>query len=199
MRGTRRRRRGPASGRSLAVGRRRHRVAFASAPTTFSSATPTSATDVFVADRLGRAAAATGAGQLAAEPAAEVLEDPVPVTRRLRVFVRRAKAGKVRLDVRAPVRGKLTLAVRGRLPDADGRPLWCAAPTCLCQAHAQVPPGCVLITLKLAERYRGALRRNRALQARAAVRLVPRSGSPLAREVGVRFAYRAPSQLLTGV
>lgn len=56
-------------------------------------------------------------------PSAELLPpDPVVPAKRLTAFVRKAPAGQVRIEVRAPAAGDLEATVRGRLPNRDGKP-----------------------------------------------------------------------------
>lgn len=148
--------------------------------------------DAFVIDRLDR----PPPDAEPPEPPVEALEAATPAASppgRLRVFVRRGASGIVRLDVRAPVRGRLTAQVLGRLPDRDGRPRGAARRLAAVTRRVK-RPGRVLVDLRLGRRFRSVLRRERKLLARATVILTPKSGRPLAREVGVKFEYRRPSR-----
>ncbi len=93
---------------------------------------------------------------------------------RLTVSVRRAGAQAVRLEVRAHAAGRLTVRVRGRVPDADGRPRGSAK--LLGSLNRTVKKaGRVTVTVKLAKRYRGALRRAGSIAGQASVELVPKT------------------------
>ena len=103
--------------------------------------------------------------------------------------LQRAPAERVRLVVRAPAAGRLVAEVRGRLPDASGRPRGQAR--LLARGARRVrASGRIVMTLRLAKRYRGALRRAAELDARARVTLTPARGTALRRELAVRFQAR---------
>ena len=117
----------------------------------------------------------------------ETFDPPPAPTKRLTVFVRKAPLGKVRLDVRAPVAGKIAVKVRGRLPDDDGR-LRGPVRTLASASRTVKRAGRVTVDVPISARYRTPLRRQRKLDARATVTLTPRSGPALQRELAVRFS-----------
>jgi hypothetical protein len=146
--------------------------------------------DVFAVDRLDSAPPAPADVEAPDEPAADPLPEPAPPPARLSVFVRRAPAGKVRLLVKAPAKGTLTVAVRGRAADADG--VQRGAAKLLGTLKLKVKKkGNVTVDVAVAKRYRAGLKRAGTLDAEASLRLVPAKGSPLERTVAVRF--KAPA------
>jgi hypothetical protein len=109
----------------------------------------------------------------------------VPV-KRLPVTVRKAPIREVRIEVRAPSAGKLTVRVRGRVPDSDGRPR--GSSKLLGSANQTVKKaGKIVVTIKLAKKYRTALKRAGSISAQAAVQLTPKAGKASSRTVTVRF------------
>ena len=146
-------------------------------------------TDVFVVDRLDAAPPPPVIDEPAEDPPLDLGEEPPAATGRLRVTLRQAPAERVRLVVRAPAAGRLVAEVRGRLPDASGRSRGQAR--LLARGTKRVRrSGRIVMTLRLASRYRGALRRAAKLEGRARVTLTPASGTRLRRELAVRFHAR---------
>ena len=91
--------------------------------------------------------------------------------------VRKAGVREVRLEVRAPAGGKLAVRVRGRVPDADGRPR--GSSKLLASVNQTLKKaGKVVVTVKLAKKYRPTLKRAGAIAATAAVELTPKTGKP---------------------
>ena len=128
------------------------------------------------------------------EPAAEPFDPPPAVAARLRVTVRKAPAGRVRLQVRAPRRGKFAVAVRGRVPDADGR-LRGTAKLLGSTRKTVRKAGAVTLEVKLAKRYTAVARREKRLDGRATVTFTPDSGAPLTGATSVRFSAPPPPQV----
>jgi WD40-like Beta Propeller Repeat len=177
---------------AVALSVRGRRVAFASGAENLFFGDGNQRPDVFVVDRLDAAPPQPEVAEPPQEPPAAIVDEPPARVRRLRVSVRRAPAGSVRLRVRAPAAGRLTAAARGRLPRAGSRV------RLLGRARRAVRRrGPVTITIRLARRHRAALRRAGRLEARVRVTLVPRAGTPLRREVAVRF--HAPPRRRTDV
>ena len=163
------------------------RVAFLSAATNLFHGDANGRTDAFVADRLAAAPPVAEPAEPPLEPVEALPPEPEPPrVPRLAVSVRRAGAQAVRLEVRAHAAGRLTVRVRGRVPDADGRPRGSAK--LLGSLNRTVKKaGRVTVTVKLAKRYRGALRRAGSIAAQASVELVPKRGDRRSRTLTVRF------------
>ena len=169
------------------------RIAFASGADNLFFGDANQRSDVFTIDRADGPPPAPPEDEPPADPPSEPFATPPAPARRLKVYVRRAPRGKVRLDVRAPVKGKLAIAVRGRLPDADGRERGPARS--LATAGKRVTrTGAVTVDIAIARKYRSALRRQGTLNARAEVTLTPATGTPLARTISVRFAAPAKAK-----
>jgi Tol biopolymer transport system component len=162
------------------------RVAFASGAENLFFGDTNQRPDVFVVDRLDAPPPDTEVQEPPEELPELIADPPPPTTGRLRVTVRRAPAGAIRLLVRVPRAGRLTAEVRGRLPDASGRQR--GRPRLLVRDRRPVRRRSqVTLTIRLPKRYMGGLRRADELDARARVTFVPRSGRTLRREVAVRF------------
>ena len=166
------------------------RFAFASTAENLFFGDANQRSDVFTIDRVAIPPTSPTPDEPAADVPFEAFDSPKPQTRRLTTFVRKAPRGKVRLEVRAPVSGRLQITIRGRLPDRDGR-LRGAARTLAKKTRRLSRAGRVTIDLPIASRYRGRLRTAGALDARATLALAPQSGTPLRREIAVRF--KAPA------
>jgi hypothetical protein len=143
--------------------------------------------DVFVADRLDAPPPAPTEEEPPADPLAETFDPPAPVVAKLRVTVRKAPGGRVRLLVRAPGRGKFAVAVRGRIPDSDGR---LRGPARLMGSVKKTVKKAAAVTLdvKLAKKYTAVARREKKLDGSATVTFTPASGAPLSGTTTVRFA-----------
>lgn len=162
------------------------RVAFASAAENLFFGDANHRTDVFVVDRSDQPPVPPPVDEPPADAPLEPFEAAPAASRRLTVFVRRAPRQRIRLDVRAPVAGQLSVKVRGRLPDADGRPS--GAVRTLGSAKRRVKrAGRVIVDVPIATRYRSRLRKAKKLDARATATLTPRTGQPYRRELSVRF------------
>jgi hypothetical protein len=162
------------------------RVAFLSGATNLFFGDANGRTDAFVAD--WQAVAPPVSDPEEPPEAAEPLPAPTPAppSRKLAVSVRRAPAGQVKLEVKATVAGKLAVEVRGRLPDADGRPRGSAK--LLGSAKRTVrKPASVVVTVKLARKYRSRLRKAGTIAASASVVLTPKTGAARTRSITVRF------------
>ncbi len=172
----------------LSVSNDGRRVAFGSGADNLFFGDANQRTDVFVVDRLDAAPPPAPFDEPPVEAPAEVFDPPPATTaRRLAVSVRRAPAYGVRLQVKAPVKGKLRVEVRGRVPDADGRPRG-AAKLLASKSVTVKKTGQLRVDLKLGKRYRSALRRAGKIQARATATLTPTSGgSAYERALTVRF------------
>ncbi len=166
------------------------RVAFSSSAENLFFGDANQRPDVFTVDRDDGPPSGELDDELPPEPAAEPFDLPPAPSRRLTVFVRRAPQNKVRLDVRAPVAGRIVIKVRGRLPDTDGR-LRGPARTFASASKRVTRAGRVTIDVPIAKRYRSQLRRQGKLDARADVSLVPRTGTALTRSLAVRFSAPA--------
>lgn len=164
------------------------RVAFASGADNLFFGDANQRTDVFVVDRLDAAPPPPPLDEPPIEAPAEVFDPPPAATkRRLTVTVKRAPAYAVRLQVKAPVKGKLRVEVRGRVPDADGRPRG-AAKLLASKSVTVKKTGQLRVDLTLGKRYRSALRKAGKIQARATAVLTPASGgSAYERALTVRF------------
>ena len=92
--------------------------------------------------------------------------------------MRKAPGGKVRLQVRAPRKGKFAVAIRGRVPDSDGR---LRGPARLLGSASKTvkKAGTVTLEVKLAKRYVSVARREKKLDGRATVIFKPVSGASL--------------------
>lgn len=178
---------GAGAAAQLSVSADARRIAFASGADNLFFGDANQRADVFVVDRLDAAPPPPPVDEPPIEAPAEVFNPPQPTTRRLTVSVKRAPTYSVRLQVRAPVKGKLRVEVRGRVPDADGRPR--GASKLLASKSVTVKKtGQVRVDLKLAKRYRSALKRAGKIQARATASLTPTSGgSAYERALTVRF------------
>ncbi|MDA0161411.1 hypothetical protein OM076_14130 [Solirubrobacter ginsenosidimutans] len=143
--------------------------------------------DVFVADRLDAPPPAPTEEEPPADAPAETFDPPPPVVAKLRVTVRKAPSGRVRLLVRAPGRGKFAVAVRGRIPDTDGR---LRGPARLMGSVKKTikKAGAVTLEVKLVKKYTAVARREKKLDGSATVTFTPASGPPLSGTTTVRFA-----------
>jgi hypothetical protein len=164
-----------------------HRVAFASSAENLFFGDSNQRADVFTIDRSDAAPPPQVDDEVPLEPAAEPFDPPPAAARRLSAFVRRAPLGKVRLDIRAPVAGRIVIKVRGRLPDGDGR-LRGPARTLASATKRVSRAGRVTIDLPIVKRYRSQLRRQRKLDGRADITFTPRTGPLLTRNLTVRFS-----------
>ena len=118
-------------------------------------------------------------------------DPPAPdIARRLTVSVKRAPAYGVRLQVKVPVKGKLRVQVRGRVPDADGRPRG-AAKLLATKTVTVKKTGSLRVDVPITKRYRSALKRAGKIEARATATLAPTSGgSAYTRALTVRFSAK---------
>jgi Tol biopolymer transport system component len=169
---------------SLSDGGRR--VAFSSAADNLFFGDANQRTDAFVIDRADTAPPAPVEQEPPAEPSAESFDPPPAVVAKLRVTVRRAPAGRVRLLVRAPAKGKFAVAVRGRLPDDDGR-LRGAAKLLGSAKKTVKKRSSVTLEVKLAKKYAALARRNKRLDGSATVTFTPASGAAMTGTTSVRF------------
>lgn len=88
------------------------------------------------------------------------------------------------------MKGKLRVEVRGRVPDADGRPRG-TAKLLASKSVTVKKPGTVRVDLTLTKRYRSALRKAGKIQARATAALTPASGgSAYERALTVKFTAK---------
>ncbi|MBE2320028.1 PD40 domain-containing protein [Solirubrobacter sp. CPCC 204708] len=164
-----------------------HRITFGSNAENLFFGDANQRADVFVIDRLDAAPPVPDAPEPPAEPPAEVFDPPTPQVARLRVVIRKAPGGRVRLRVRAPGRGRLAVEVRGRVPDRDGRLRGSAK--LLGKARKTVRrAGDVTIDVRLAKRYDAVTRREKKLDGRASVVFTPASGAPRQGAANVRFS-----------
>jgi hypothetical protein len=162
------------------------RIAFASGADNLFYGDANERTDVFVVDRLDSQPAPAAADDPPIDPPLEPVP-PTPAPQKLAVTVRRAPARSIRLEVKAPVKGNLKVEVRGRVPDADGVPR--GAAKLLAGRSVKVKKaGSIRVDVKLASKYRSALKRAGAIDARAVVTLTPAANAtPLERSITVRF------------
>ena len=126
------------------------------------------------------------------EPGGDIppVEDPQPAegagTLPLPVSVRRAGSGRVRLVVQAPETGELSVTVRGRLPNLEGRlglkPITLASRTARVRRR-----GKLTVDVRLANSYRRNLRAAGRITAQARVAIDAASGSTYERRVTVQF------------
>jgi len=125
------------------------------------------------------------------EPLPALIGDTqAPRPGRLRVTVRRGRSGEVRLEVVAPAAGILEATVRGRLPNAEGRPQ--GRPRRLAAVERTVRRrGRLTLRIPLARSLRSRLRRARRLQGQAELLFETRDGRLFERRVTVVFPYRA--------
>lgn len=178
-------------GAQLSVSEDARRVAFASGADNLFFGDANQRTDVFVISRLDAAPPPVPVDEPPIEAPVEVFDPPPTETkRRLTVSVKRAPANTVRLQVNAPVKGKLRVEVRGRVPDADGRPR--GTTKLLASKSVTVKKtGTLRVDLVLGKRYRSALKRAGKIQARATAALTPTSGgSAYERALTVRFSAK---------
>jgi hypothetical protein len=150
-------------------------------------------TDVFSVDRLDQAPPDTSdEDPPSPDPPALLPPDPVPpAIGKLSASVRRAPAGKVRLQVKAPAKGTLTVTVRGKAPDKDGVPHGAAKVLGAAKVTVNVKKT-LTVDVTLAKRYRKGLKLAGSLDARAEAKFVPAKGRTLERDLGVRF--KAPKK-----
>jgi hypothetical protein len=163
------------------------RVAYLSASDNLFFGDANGRTDAFVSDWLPVAPPADETAEPPADPVESLPPPPAVVTvRKLGVTVRRSGVREVRLEVQAPAAGKVTVRVRGRVPDADGRPR--GSSKVLGSADKTVRKASrVVVTVKLAKRYRSALRRAGSITGQAAVDFKPRKGDGRSRTLSVKF------------
>ena len=105
---------------------------------------------------------------------------------KLRITVRKAPSGRVRLRVRAPGRGKFAVTVRGRIPDDDGR-LRGPARVLGTMKKTVKKAGAVTLEIKLVKKYTSVARREKKLDGSATVTFTPASGARLSGTTTVRF------------
>lgn len=175
----------------VSVSQDARRVAFVSAADNLFFGDANQRADVFVVDRLDAPPPPPPVDEPPIEAPQETFDPPPPATeRRLAVSVKRAPAYGVRLQVKAPARGKLRVEIRGRVPDADGRPRG-AAKRLASTVVTVKKPGTVRVDVAIAKRYRSAVRRAGKIEARATATLTPTSGgSAYTRALTVRFAAK---------
>jgi hypothetical protein len=173
-------------GAALSLSEGGRRIAFASSAGNLFYGDANQRTDVFVVDRADAPPPAPVEQEPPAESPAELFDPPPPVAAKLRVTVRKAPKGRVRLLVRAPAKGRFAVAVRGRLPDDDGR-LRGAAKLLGSVSKRVKKKGAVTLEVKLARRYTALARRNRKLDGSATVTFTPVSGAPSSGITTVRF------------
>ncbi len=175
---------GSGVGTQVALSADGHRIAFTSGADNLFFGDANQRTDVFVVDRLDAAPPPAAVEDPPFDPPLEPVVVQTPALK-LGVTVRRAPAYVVRLAVKAPVKGALRVQIRGRVPDADGRPR--GASKLLASKTVKVKKtGNLRIDVKLAKKYRGALRRAGRIEARATARLT--GATVFERSVTVRFA-----------
>ncbi|MDA0184768.1 hypothetical protein OJ997_30985 [Solirubrobacter phytolaccae] len=175
----------------LSVSRDARRVAFVSSADNLFFGDANQRADVFVVDRLDAAPPPAPVDEPPIEAPVEVFDPPpVATTRRLTVSVKRAPAYGVRLQVKVPVKGKLRVEIRGRVPDADGRPR--GASKLLASKTVTVKKtGSLRVDVAIAKRYKSAVKRAGKLEAKATAELTPTSGgSAYTRALTVRFAAK---------
>ena len=163
------------------------RVAYLSAAANLFFGDANGRTDAFVSDWLPVAPPADETAEPPSDPVESLPPPPAAVTvRKLGVTVRKSGVREVRLEVRAPAAGKVTVRIRGRVPDADGRPR--GTSKLLGSATRTVRKASrVVITIKLAKRYRSALRRAGSITGQAAVEFKPKKGDARSRTLSVKF------------
>jgi hypothetical protein len=163
------------------------RIAFASSADNLFFGDANQRADVFVIDRFDTAPPPPVEPEAPAEAPSEPFDPPAAPSLKLRVIVRHAPGGRVRLQIRAPQRGRVTIAVRGRVPDSDGRLRGPAR--LLATARKTVKKkGNVTVEVKLAKRYATVARREKKLDGRAMVTFAPPTGATLTGETSVRFS-----------
>lgn len=175
----------------LSVSQDARRVAFVSAADNLLFGDSNQRADVFVVDRLDAPPPPPPVEEPPIEAPQETFDPPPAATaRRLTASVKRAPAYAVRLQVKAPVKGKLRVEVRGRVPDSDGRPRG-AAKLLASKAVTVKKTGSVRVDVPIAKRYRSALKRAGKIEARATATLTPTpGGSAYTRALTVRFAAK---------
>ncbi|WP_028062513.1 PD40 domain-containing protein [Solirubrobacter soli] len=176
-----------AVGNALSLSDGGRRIAFVSSADNLFFGDANQRADVFVIDRADAPPPAPVEQEPPAELPAESFDPPPPVVAKLRVTVRKAPKGRVRLLVRAPDKGKFAIAVRGRLPDDDGR-LRGAAKLLGSSTKSVKKKGAVTLDVKLASKYAALARRNKKLDGSATVTFTPVSGAPLSGTTTVRFS-----------
>lgn len=165
------------------------RIAFASAADNLFFGDANQRTDAFAVDRLDAPPPAPDEVEPPVDDPAPIQDPAVTRPAKLSVFVRRSAAGKIKLQVRAPAPGTLTVKVRGKPGDSDGVQRG-AAKLLATLTKKLKKKGTVTVTVTLAKRYRSGLKRARTLDASATVRLAPKRGVALERSLSVRFKSR---------
>jgi hypothetical protein len=146
--------------------------------------------DVFSVDRQDAAPPSPDDTEVP-DPPAPLLPPPAAAAaaKKLSVSVGRAKAGRIRVKVKAPAKGTIDVAVRGKAPDKDG--VQRGSAKLLASAKVKVTKKRdVTVDVTLAKKYRSGLRKAGSLDASAAVRFKPAKGDALERTVNVRFKSR---------
>jgi hypothetical protein len=174
------------TGSALSLSDNGGRIAFTSSADNLFFGDANQRSDVFVVDRLDAAPPAPTEQEPPADPPAETFDPPAPVVAKLRITLRKAPSGRVRLLVRAPGRGKFAVAVRGRIPDADGR---LRGPARLLGSVKKTvkKKGAVTLEVKLVKKYTSVARREKKLDGSATVTFTPASGARLSGTTTVRF------------
>ena len=174
--------------RAPAVSNEARKIAFLSDSADLFFGDANERTDAFVVTREDAPPAEQPPPPPAESPPPEQLPDESaePARRRLKVSVRRAPAGRVRLLVTAAAAGRLTVAVRGRVPGQGGTARVLARATRTLKRR-----GKVTITLRLGKRYRAALRREGQIEAQATASLRPSRGPVYERRLAVVFRSQA--------
>ena len=174
---------------SLSIARGGGRIAFTSEAANLFAGDANERSDAFVVERTPAPASPPPEPEAADQPGEgfELLPElPEERARRLTVFVKRAKGGQVKLQVRAPAAGELDVDVRGRLPGKSGKPSGPAR--VLADSTTRVRRrSTVTVTLKIRSDRVAALRRAGSLTGQASLLFIARGGVEYERRVAVTF------------
>lgn len=164
------------------------RVAFLSAASNLFFGDANGRFDAFTADRLDAPPPEPEPPALPEPPVSveDASDEPPVQVRSIVAGARKAKAGRVRVRIVAPVAGSLEISVRGRLPGAGGRPTGTAR--VLAGAERELKRrGTVTVEMKLKSAFRSRLRSAGRITAQATVELTSPDGDLYRRAVTVQF------------
>lgn len=175
------------AGQFAAVDASGRRIAFLSGATNLFHGDANGRIDAFVASRTDAPPAEPEPEPLPELPLTPAPEpEPGPVVLPLSARATAARAGRVRIVVTAPVKGDVSVVVRGRLPGANGRPTGRAQTLASLEKKLR-KAGRATLELPIRSRYRRSLQRAGRITGTAEVVLSADDGREYRRVVTVQF------------